>query len=314
MDCRICGNGVNNQSYEAKEMQLGTRDVFTYFQCQSCQCLQIADIPENLSDYYPREYYSFNISPETFYQGLKGKFKKLRYSSTLLHKNQLISTLFPVKTYDLVAQTGVQPQSKILDVGCGTGYFLYAMAEVGFKHVQGIDPFIAQDISYANGLNIYKKSIHEMTSKSWDLIMYHHSFEHVPDPLEHLQKVKTLLSPEGVCMIRIPTASSYAWEHYRTNWFQLDAPRHIFLHSVESIQILAEKAGLELFDTIYDSEDLQFIASEKYVKDITLNERTYKGLTGKIRKKLDKWKYRKKAKQLNAEKRGDQAAFFLRLR
>jgi len=38
--------------------------------------------------------------------------------------------------------------------------------------------------------------------------------------------------PGGWCVIRIPTVSSFAWEHYREQWVQLDAPRHFFLHKV----------------------------------------------------------------------------------
>lgn len=52
MKCRICNNSNNNAVYEAKEMLFGTRDKFAYFQCSKCECLQIFDIPANISKYY----------------------------------------------------------------------------------------------------------------------------------------------------------------------------------------------------------------------------------------------------------------------
>jgi len=311
MECRVCGNTANNDIYEAREMQLGLRETFTYFQCANCKCLQIAEVPSDLSKYYPKDYYSFNISPKKLYEGLKGKLRKMRYAATIFNNNPLIKSLFPTAKYELIAQLNIGRHDKILDVGCGAGYFLYALAELGFREILGVDPFIAGNIAYENGLEIHQKSVHEVQGQ-WDLIMYHHAFEHVTDPLENLIKIQQLLTPEGVCLLRIPTVSSYAWEHYGVNWFQLDAPRHIFLHSIESMKVLAEKAGLELFEVVYDSNDLQFIASEKYAKNIPLTENAYKGLKGKLKKKLDKRKYRLKAKQLNKEQRGDQAAFLLR--
>ena len=83
MQCRICSNKENNTTYEAREMMLGLRDLHTYFQCGSCGCLQIANVPENIQEYYPSDdYYSYDeIKTET---GLKKKLITLRdrYAAT----------------------------------------------------------------------------------------------------------------------------------------------------------------------------------------------------------------------------------------
>ena len=56
--CRICHES-SSKTYIAKEMMYGTRDEFEYFECENCGCLQISEIPTNLGDYYPSNYYSF---------------------------------------------------------------------------------------------------------------------------------------------------------------------------------------------------------------------------------------------------------------
>jgi hypothetical protein len=64
--CRICGNEDDNQAYQVKEKMFGFRDEFTYFECSICGCLQISEIPENISKYYPLNYYSFSEVPSAF--------------------------------------------------------------------------------------------------------------------------------------------------------------------------------------------------------------------------------------------------------
>lgn len=56
--CNICGNDKGNRQHEAREMAFGLRDKFTYLECGSCGCLQLLNIPADMSRYYPGDYYS----------------------------------------------------------------------------------------------------------------------------------------------------------------------------------------------------------------------------------------------------------------
>jgi hypothetical protein len=57
--CRICDNLEENQTFFLNEKMFNTGEVFTYFKCAECGCLQIADIPDSLKRYYDNDYYSF---------------------------------------------------------------------------------------------------------------------------------------------------------------------------------------------------------------------------------------------------------------
>ena len=315
MQCRICSNQENNTTYEAREMMLGIRDMHTYFKCGECGCLQIANVPENIQEYYPGDdYYSYDqIKTET---GLKKMLITLRdrYAATGQgFIGKLLQMKMPHDKLPRLQQAGVNVQSRILDVGCGAGHLLHSLKECGFENTLGIDPFNAKKIEYSNGLTIEQKSIHEITEGGWDLIMMNHSFEHVLDQHETLTQIKKLLTPSGVCMIRIPTVSSWAWDHYGVDWVQLDAPRHLFLHSQESMQFLADKVGFDLKETVYDSFAFQYWGSEQYLKDIPLNdERSYAVNPNKsIFSDHQIQNYAIRSKALNAEQQGDQAAFYL---
>jgi SAM-dependent methyltransferase len=316
MQCRICHNTENNKIFEAREMMFGFRDKFIYFQCAVCQCLQIAEIPGDMAKYYPQNYYSFASHPTNIKNPIKKLVKNLRNEYAVLKHGllgKLIYKILPAENLHLLSKIKLSKDSAILDVGCGSGTLLYDLKELGFQNLLAIDPYIKEDIKYHNGLKIIKKSIDEVDGK-YDLIMFHHAFEHLSDPLETLRSVTNLLTDNGVCLIRIPTVSSYAWEHYRENWVQLDAPRHFFLHSTKSLDLLAKKVNLQIEKIIYDSTAFQFWGSEQYIKDIPLNDhRSYLvNQQYSIFSEPEISNFQKKAKELNLKNQGDACAFFLK--
>jgi SAM-dependent methyltransferase len=306
--CRICGNSDRNEVYSVPEMMFGYRDRFDYFQCSSCKCLQIAEVPPDMSKYYPSDYYSFTPKQRRFQNNpVDRALRRLQDRSTVFNRGILGSLVFalsPNKKLAPLSRVKLTRDSRILDVGCGGGWRLYALKEIGFRNVLGIDPYLREDIVYGNGLRVLKQSVYDVTGE-WDLIMYHHSLEHVPDPVENLRAASKLLRAGGCCLVRVPTVSSYAWEQYRENWVQLDAPRHYTLPSLEGMSVLAAKAGFRVQNVVFDSTKDQFQGSELYKRDIPLVS------GGNIFPASQVRQWKRRAKKLNRENRGDQAAFYL---
>jgi SAM-dependent methyltransferase len=141
---------------------------------------------------------------------------------------------------------------------------------------------------------------------TFDLIMFHHSLEHISDQQETLRSAARRLHHSGHVLVRIPVVTSHAWQHYRENWVQLDAPRHLFLHSVRSLQLLAAGAGLEIADVRYDSTEFQFVGSERYARGISVNAPAHQCSRSELQR------FRRLAEKLNARGEGDQAAFYLK--
>jgi SAM-dependent methyltransferase len=312
LSCRICGHSENNMQFQVKEMMHGTRELYEYFQCSRCQCLQISSIPEDMSKFYPTEYYSYQAPPEK--TACKRWLFKQRDRFAVHNRGcigRLMYHFFPHLPLRSLVHMPLQHNWRILDVGCGQGLLLQRLAALGYQNLAGIDPFNAADMRH-NGVSIWKKSIHEMDGE-FDCIMFHHSFEHVPDPLSTLQLARQLLAKNGYLLVRIPIVSSAAWREYGVHWVQLDAPRHFYLHSLTSMELLAQKTNLVLQAVHYDSAAMQFWGSEQYRQDIGLWEsRSYcVNPQASLFSKADIKRFQRQAKELNAKGQGDQAIFIL---
>lgn len=308
--CKICGNKEGNVAYKVKEMMFGWREEFTYIQCPLCGCLQLVDIPADLSRYYPDNYYSMHLpyNQKSFTQRIITfvvvSLLNLRLSRIGISNYWGIFFTSYYK-YPWMQKQWIHKNASVIDIGCGNGALLYRMKQCGFKHLMGCDSYIKETVTYDNGLTIYKKDIFEIQG-CFDFIMLHHSFEHMADPHRVLAHLAGLVSPKGFILIRIPVVDSYAWREYGVDWFQIDAPRHLFIHSVKSILYLAEQHGLELEHLFYDSTFKQLAISEKYRRNVALVEE------GGTFSWVEKWKFKRKAIELNILHDGDMACFLLR--
>jgi SAM-dependent methyltransferase len=310
-NCKICGNEHSNRLIKAREMMFGFRDEFNYLECSRCGCIQLIDIPSDLLKYYPDNYYSFDEYDESVLakKTLKSRIKKLSLNHEMGYFNpigRLLLKTIVKKTVPLmsVQLLNLKYTSKILDIGSGTGTLLLIMKSLGFKNLTGVDPFIKAEINYKCGVNILKQHPEEIEGK-FDFIMLHHALEHMDHPLEKLKTIYKLLNHNSYVLIRIPVASSYAYRKYKTNWVQFDAPRHFYLHTTTSIQILAKQAGFTLSNIKFDSDEFQFTGSEMYERDIPLKPGKNIFDTATIRS------FAKQSRQLNAINDGDQAQFYL---
>jgi len=275
----------------------GLRQEFTYLECSGCGVLILANPPHNLSDHYPKEYYSFATT-----NGLTGKLKSFGLSLGRLGLRQLIHSIVPMPTVDLIYKLHITPDMKILDVGGGSGKRVKELRQAGCRHALCIDPFTLQESTYCR-----KTTLSEIEG-TWDRIMFHHSFEHIEDQLGTLSEVRNKLSPGGICLIHVPIAT-WAWRHYGVDWVQLDAPRHMCIHTPGSMAKAAQLAGLCVTEIRCDSSALQFWGSELYRRDIPLAE-GQRNLSKYFDVKTMK-RYADEAKSLNASGQGDEAAFII---
>lgn len=310
LTCAICANRGDNRTHVAREMMFGLRDEFRYLECEKCGCLQLIDVPQDMSKYYPENYYSFAPTG-----GLEAAIERLwagqAHGEFSLAGWLLDRLIGPHVAMSAIRRARIPPDARVLDVGCGAGLLIRDMKRLGYRNVSGIDPYIKGDMRGSDGVVVLKKSLQEMTGE-FDLVMFNHSFEHIADQAGTLDQVHRLLSPVGRALIRIPIVDSFAWKHYGINWVHLDAPRHLFLHSPASLRLLAEKSGLYVENLTYEGNASQFVGSEQYARDVALVDQRKGGKLRRLQELRLARSYRARVEELNRNAQGDWGCFELR--
>lgn len=310
MVCKICGNEKKNIVYHVKERQINKGDKFRYLYCSRCGTLQLYDDIDNIGDYYAGDYYSFHMKGSG--KILAPMIIKKTFIYFISHCTFWLPNIWEnilrdiMNSLMLLYGTCVRTKSAILDVGGGNGKWLDTLYHWGFRNLSCIDLFSQSPF---NTVKFRQCDIRDISDGArYDLITFHHSFEHMPDPESVLRKVKKILNPDGVCLIRIPVCECEAWDVYHENWYQIDAPRHYYLYTERALRMLCERAGLQIYKVVYDSGLGQFIISENYKNtDLSLKE-----IQEKTRK--EQKKFRRKKWSLNKSGKGDQAAFYIKHR
>jgi len=126
---------------------------------------------------------------------------------------------------------------KIIEIGCGKGYFLERLLERGFKVTgfdpayEGINPHIIKDYFSVKYSHL-----------SADLIILRHTLEHVQNPLSFLHNIAAALQYKGMVFIEVPSVEwifekmafwDIFYEH--CNYFSIENLKSIFQHATQGL-------------------------------------------------------------------------------
>jgi 2-polyprenyl-3-methyl-5-hydroxy-6-metoxy-1,4-benzoquinol methylase len=252
--CPLCGKPYFTTFLQSSDLFL-TKEEYTIVSCNSCGMKFVNPRPDasEIGKYYESsDYVSHDAGKKS---GLNFLYKRVRNISI---KNK----------YKLVKNTA--KGKKLLDIGCGTGEFIFFCKQHGFD-VKGIEPG-EKPRSYAQTkykLDVYGEDyLEQLTLQDFDVITLWHVLEHVHLLHERMKKIVEIMKPDGALIIAVPNSDSWDALYYGKFWAAYDLPRHLYHFSRETMQILAQKHSLKIDRTIPMKLDAFYISllSEKYAK------------------------------------------------
>ena len=297
-------------------MMFGTRQPFLYVQCATCDGLQLTDIPSDMSSYYPSDYYSFsnvtesNAPPKYVRVFVRRLQRALADGGMDAAASAMASVLGAPATPPEMEHIQLSAGARILDVGCGSGHLLRTLRDVGYRNLNGVDPFLPKSLTFRGGVTVRRAQLAEMHGK-YDLVMMHHVFEHLENPLEMLRDAAKLLAPGGRILLRFPSVPCEVFDVFGADWVQLDAPRHLQIVSRVGMDSLAVRAGLRVSSWTQDSTPMQFWGSEQYQRDIPLRDSRSFASDSSVIGTAQMKEYQARSAELNRTGRGDQSVVVL---
>lgn len=159
-----------------------------------------------------------------------------------------------------------KPTGRVLDVGCGYGYFL--------------GPALARDYdAYGMDLSDHAAAVARVhhpgrvftgtpaqalgdATAPFDVIYASHLIEHIPSPVAYLRTLRAHLRDDGVLMLITPNQASLLARFSGKRWVSYKVPEHVAFYTPATMTRLLERAGyaVEAIDPAYQYYRLPFVA------------------------------------------------------
>jgi SAM-dependent methyltransferase len=245
--CPLCLGNQYQHLYTTRDRHYGIQGWFSIARCRRCSLVFLNPMPDEttLAGMYPETYYSY-----------QDFFKKPSALKELVRKLLLIR----IGTKD----PAFPAPGRMLDIGCGSGNFLYTMRERGWE-TYGVE-LNAQAAALGKecaGLEIFPGNLLDahFPSAHFDYIRANHSFEHIANPNEVLREIHRILKPSGKLMIGVPNIDGLNAKLFRTYWWYLGAPVHTFNYSVKTLSQMLQKHQFVVERVTYNSDYSGIIGS-----------------------------------------------------
>ena len=234
-NCPICPGAATSRPYAQANIDTRKLNNFAYSsrktpeymhyrleECTQCDLIYAADIP------------STNYLGQAYLEADFASSLEAHYAS---------------RTYQTVVaklQTKLPDKIGALDIGAGDGCFLEKLLELGFSHVQGVEPSTAPIRAAKTEIRpLIKHSLfkaQDYPQESYSLITCFQTIEHVDDPLELARSAAKLLKPQGALLIICHNRRSLV-----NTLLGAKSPirdiEHLQLFSPQSARRLMEQAG-----------------------------------------------------------------------
>lgn len=252
--CPVCGYNDYRKVFDTVD-HFSSGETFPICECAGCGFRFTNHFPseDTIGNYYDSPDY---ISHSDSNRGLINRLYHLFRKRMLKRKVNLVATHV----------TG--NPIRLLDIGCGTGYFLHAVKEQGWS-VSGIekDETARESASNRTGLDIKDQNdFWKIKEASFNAVTLWHVLEHLEKLNETIDKINEITTPDGIIVLALPNCRSYDAGYYKERWAAYDIPRHLWHFSPDTVEKLLTKHRLKIVKRVRMPLDAFYISllSEKY--------------------------------------------------
>jgi 2-polyprenyl-3-methyl-5-hydroxy-6-metoxy-1,4-benzoquinol methylase len=246
--CPICGCMKTVSAWTAADLNWKTPGSFPYSRCKGCRSL-FRPVGSTISTgAYPLGYGTYVNPVSSLIQSRIDSMANRRRAAFL---------------------ESIRKPGTILDVGCGSGFFLAYLRARGWQ-VHGLDP-AAEHVAFARDVLGLSNVVQgtwppaEGISRHFDAIVMIHLIEHMSDPLTALTAARHSLCEGGTILLETPNIESWPARIFGSRWVTLDAPRHMVLFSPKSLMHCLRSAGFEKVRmTTYSPSTMEWSESLRY--------------------------------------------------
>jgi len=231
--CLGCSAAYLDPRPSPGSIQLAYRDYYTHVAGQAGPRSAPAAIKHALANGYRNRIFGINVKPA-------------------LAVGAWVAPLFPaiaqhIREEDRGIGRCATSVGRVLDVGCGNGYFLQVAQRLGWLSY-GVDAdatAAAQASRCGSVLGAHVQELDERYDRLFDVVTLGQVIEHVHDPFDTLRHCWRVLKPGGYVWMETPNMDSAGYEFYGRYWRGLEAPRHLVLFNPRSLRSCLERAGFE---------------------------------------------------------------------
>jgi SAM-dependent methyltransferase len=257
--CPLCGGPLRATGVRSIDRLVTDDGPFAISECPSCRygvtLPQMSD--EELERYYGSGYYACYYG-----HGGEGPHGLLEHARELFRRRAGAR-----RANRPPFAADARPAGRVLDVGCGSGELLSHYREHGWETF-GIDPSEqAAALARERGASVHRGTLADQPwpVESFDLIVFSHSLEHIPQPVQALRLARGLLADGGRLAIAVPNWRCWQRHVFGGRWAHLDLPRHLQHFSPRSLTVIAGVLDLEVVELGTSSTVIAVAYSLHYV-------------------------------------------------
>lgn len=247
--CVVCRSETATLELRGRDLRHGLGDVFEVVKCQGCGLVRTSPRLDDLSAYYPESYQNHAAREGMAERVSVGVLKRSLSSKGLLGRS--LTRLFAAADLGGSLESG----ESLLDVGSGSGHVVRALRSAGID-AWGLEPSErAVETARQAGLETVVlgvldestiKAAEGLRGRTWDVIRFYHTLEHIGDPVAALRYAADLLTSTGHIVIVVPNFNGLGRRVFDNSWDGLELPRHVHHFSRESLASVFSRAGLTL--------------------------------------------------------------------